>query len=114
MAEIPAIERALQNVIDPELGLNIVELGMVREIESDRDKTVVYMVLTTMTCPFWGLFVDQIGTALEDVDDVGELDVRFDPRQPWTPELMTDEARHELEIMGLLPTTTWLDQPAST
>lgn len=109
MANVAAIERALQDVIDPELGLNIVELGMVRRIESDREKTVVRMVLTTMSCPFWGLFVDQIETALGDVDDIGDLDVRFDPRQPWSPELMTDEARHELEIMGLLPTTTWLN-----
>jgi metal-sulfur cluster biosynthetic enzyme len=109
MAEIAAIERALHDVIDPELGLNIVELGMVRQIESDNENTVVHMVLTTMTCPFWGLFVDQIETAVEDLDEVGVLDVRFDPRQPWTPELMTDEARHELEIMGLLPTTTWLN-----
>jgi metal-sulfur cluster biosynthetic enzyme len=113
MAEIAAIERALQEVIDPELGLNIVELGMVRQIDSDGEKTVVHMVLTTMTCPFWALFVDQIQTALEDIDGVGELDVRFDPRQPWTPAMMTDDARHELEIMGLLPTNTWLDQPAA-
>jgi metal-sulfur cluster biosynthetic enzyme len=109
MASSATIERALQDVIDPELGLNIVELGMVREIESSGGKTVVRMVLTTMTCPFWGLFVDQIQIALADVDDVGDLDVRFDPRRPWTPELMTEDARHELEIMGLLPTTTWLN-----
>lgn len=109
MADIAAIERALHDVIDPELGLNVMELGMVREIDSDGGKTTVHMVLTTMTCPFWGLFVDQVETALEDVDGVGELDVRFDPREPWTPELMTDDARHELEIMGLLPTTTWLN-----
>lgn len=109
MADVAVIEQALTDVIDPELGLNVVELGMVRGVDSDGEKTVVRMILTTMTCPFWGLFVDQIETALEDVEGVGELDVRFDPRQPWTPELMTDDARHELEIMGLLPTSTWLN-----
>lgn len=105
---IETIRAALREVIDPELGLNVVDLGMIRGIEHDGQSTTVWMILTTMSCPFWDLFVDQVRTALEEVPELGELRVRYDPRGRWTPELMTDEARWELEIAGLLPTVTWL------
>ena len=102
------VRDALHEVMDPELGINVVELGMIREVCFEGDTTIVYMVLTTMTCPFWGLFVDQVKTALSDVESVGEVDVRFDPRHRWTPELLSEPARWELEIQGLLPTTSFL------
>jgi metal-sulfur cluster biosynthetic enzyme len=105
---LDAIRAALRDVIDPELGINVVDLGMIREIVHDGESTTVSMVLTTMTCPFWELFVDQVHTALSDVPGVGDLQVRYDRREPWTPELLSDEARWELEIAGLLPTSTWL------
>ncbi len=108
MAEVETVREALREVIDPELGIDVVELGMIRDIQLEPDRTVVYMVLTTMTCPFWDLFVDQVKTALSEVDGVGEVDVRFDPRLRWTPELLSESARWELEIQGLLPTTSWL------
>jgi metal-sulfur cluster biosynthetic enzyme len=108
MADVEVVREALREVIDPELGINVVDLGMIRDIQLEGDKTVVSMVLTTMTCPFWDLFVDQVKTALSDVDGVRELDVRFDPRHRWSPELLSESARWELEIQGLLPMTSWL------
>jgi metal-sulfur cluster biosynthetic enzyme len=111
--KVNAIRQALRNVIDPELGINVVDLGMIQGIEHDGDSTTVSMVLTTMTCPFWELFVDQVRTALRDVPGVGDLHVRYDPSKRWTPEMLADEARWELEIAGLLPTTTWLTSAPS-
>lgn len=107
-AQVNAIQTALRKVIDPELGINVVDLGMIREIQHDGESTTVSMVLTTMTCPFWELFVDQVRTALSDVPCVGEVHVRYDARQTWTLEMLSDEARWELEIAGLLPTNTWI------
>ena len=112
--QIEVIRTALRDVIDPELGINVVDLGMIREIRHQGDSTTVYMVLTTMTCPFWELFVDQVRSALDDVPGVGELEVRYDPRHRWTPDMLSDEARWELEITGLLPTNTWLTKADST
>jgi metal-sulfur cluster biosynthetic enzyme len=103
-----AVREALREVMDPELALNIVDLGMVTDIRCEDGRTTVSMVLTTMTCPFWELFTAQVQDALRDVPHVGEVAVRHDPRRRWTPELMADEARWELEIAGLLPTSTWL------
>jgi metal-sulfur cluster biosynthetic enzyme len=111
---VETIRTALREVIDPELGINVVDLGMIREIQHDGESTNVYMVLTTMTCPFWELFVDQVRTALEDVPGVGKLDVRFDPRHRWTEAMLSDEARWELEIAGFLPGNTWLTGPAAS
>ena len=63
-----------------------------------------------MSCPFWDLFVDQIQTAVIGVvDGVKEVAVKYDGRVPWTPDLLADEARWELEIQGMLPTSTWLE-----
>ena len=104
------IRTALKQVIDPELGIDIVDLGMVRGIEQEGDKATVAIVLTTMSCPFWDLFVDQIQTAVIGVvDGVKEVAVKYDGRVPWTPDLLADEARWELEIQGMLPTSTWLE-----
>jgi len=108
MGRTDIVREALHDVIDPELGINVVDLGMVREIERAGETAVIYMVLTTMTCPFWALFVDQVTTAVTGVDGVREVEVKFDPRHRWTPELLSDSARWELEIQGLLPTASWL------
>jgi metal-sulfur cluster biosynthetic enzyme len=94
---------ALKHVIDPELAIDVVELGMVGDIEIDSGSVLVSMRLTSMSCPFWDLFVEQVKGAVADVDGVDEVTVRFDRRVPWSPELMTDAARAELEAVGLMP-----------
>jgi metal-sulfur cluster biosynthetic enzyme len=93
----------MREVIDPELNINVVDLGMVGDIEIDGSSVLVNMRLTSMSCPFWGLFVEQVNAAVATVDGVEEVNVQFDRRQPWSPELMTDGARAELEAFGLMP-----------
>jgi ring-1,2-phenylacetyl-CoA epoxidase subunit PaaD len=97
------IRAALHQVIDPELGLDVVSLGMVGEVAVDGGTVAVDLRLTTMSCPFWNLFVDQVEGALLEVEGVERVDVRFDRSRPWSPERMTPEARRELESVGLLP-----------
>lgn len=105
---------ALREVLDPELGINVVDLGMVGPVALHDDSVVVNMRLTSMSCPFWELFVEQVKEAVGDVDGVGEVTVMFDRSEPWSPELMTDEARRELERVGLMPPTYRPDQPQPT
>ncbi len=100
------VREALREVIDPELGLDVVELGMIRNVEFEGDTTVVFMVLTTMTCPFWSLFVDQVNTALGPVPSVTAVDVRLEPGGRWSPDMLSESARWELEAQGLLHTNT--------
>jgi metal-sulfur cluster biosynthetic enzyme len=94
---------ALCHVIDPELGLDVVALGMVGDVEIDGGSVLISLRLTTMSCPFWNLFVDQIEGAVGEVEGVEEVEVRFDRRRPWSPERMSEDARRELEAGGLLP-----------
>lgn len=105
---IEAVREALRNVLDPELALNVVDLGMITDIAIDDDTTTVSMVLTTVSCPFWELFTGQVQDALREVPGIGQVRVLCDTSQQWTPDRMADEARWELEIAGLLPTMTWL------
>lgn len=85
---------ALRGVIDPELGVDIVSLGLVRGIELDQDLARVRMVLTTPGCPVTHLLVEQIAQELGLLGYRAEVSVEEDP--PWRPEDMTEEARQAL------------------
>jgi len=86
----------LRNVYDPELGLNIVDLGLVYELKVDEeDRCRVLMTFTTMGCPVGGHLVNGVYEALDILSfkDL-KVDITFDP--PWTPDKMSDEAKQQL------------------
>jgi metal-sulfur cluster biosynthetic enzyme len=100
MPDQTTVMEAMRQVIDPELGIDVVELGMVGAIEIDGADVLVHMRLTSMSCPFTELFVEQVRGAVGDAGG-REVRVRFD--EPWSPELMSDAARAELQKTGLFP-----------
>ena len=84
---------ALRAVEDPELGMDIVELGLLYDVEVDGPNVKVIHTLTSMGCPAGPLIAQDIDNAarqVEGVEDV-ELELTFDP--PWTPERMSDDAK---------------------
>jgi metal-sulfur cluster biosynthetic enzyme len=87
---------ALYEVIDPELGVNIVDLGLVYDVLIDDGSVVVVMTLTTPGCPLGGFMEDEIHRCLNQFPQVrsAEVQIVWDP--PWDPELMSDEAREQL------------------
>ncbi|MDH4112159.1 MAG: iron-sulfur cluster assembly protein [Actinomycetota bacterium] len=94
-----AVFEALKNVYDPELGLNIVDLGLVYEVEVHDDGGVdIQYSLTTMGCPIGPMIEDQMRSFLRGIDGVGEVRPEFVIRPPWTPEMMSDEAKAALGI----------------
>ncbi len=97
------VREALRNVYDPELGLDVIELGMIGPIEFEADSVLVNLRLTSMSCPFWELFFDQVESAVGRVEGIAEVKVKLDTTEPWTPELMTENARTQLEAVGLMP-----------
>ena len=103
MVDRATVHNKLREVIDPELGLDVVELGMVGRIEADDGVVLVNMRLTSMSCPFWELFVEQVRSAVGELDGVERVAVQFDRHEPWRPELMTEAARGKLEAVGLMP-----------
>jgi metal-sulfur cluster biosynthetic enzyme len=94
-----AILEALKNVIDPELGLNIVDLGLVYDVQLDEQGDVdIQYSLTTMGCPIGPMIEDQMRGFLRGVPGVGEVRPEFVIRPPWTPEMMSEEAKASLGI----------------
>jgi metal-sulfur cluster biosynthetic enzyme len=94
-----AVLQALKNVIDPELGLNIVDLGLVYDVQVHDDGGVdIQYSLTTMGCPIGPMIEDQMRSFLRGVPGVDEVRPEFVIRPPWTPEMMSDEAKASLGI----------------
>ena len=88
---------ALKSVVDPELGINIVDLGLVYEVEVNEGGDVdIQYTLTTMGCPIGPLIEDQMRGALAGVDGVGEVRPEMVLRPAWSPEMMSDEAKAAL------------------
>jgi len=97
------IVAALENVIDPEIGYSVVELGLLHEVRLDSLADIrVVMALTTPECPYGYVLGEAAVKVLRDVPGVGQIRVRFDPRIRWNPELMTGRARARYErVFGL-------------
>jgi metal-sulfur cluster biosynthetic enzyme len=94
--------KVLERVNDPELRLNIVDLGLVYNVEITEDNNVgIDMTLTTQACPVGPLIQMQAEAALKAIPGVNQVDVRlvFDP--PWTPDKMSERLKKARQ-MGLL------------
>lgn len=93
----------LKEVMDPELHIDIVNLGLIYDVMGDEDKNVfVRMTLTTPFCPLSDEIIDRVDGALDQVDDIREkgIELTFDP--PWHPERLSRVARIAL---GFAPQT---------
>jgi metal-sulfur cluster biosynthetic enzyme len=91
-----AVLEALHNVLDPELGINIVDLGLVYEVDVRGDTVHIEYTLTTMGCPIGPLIEAEIRQLLSGMEGVGEVDAEMVLRPPWTPEMMSEEAKAAL------------------
>jgi FeS assembly SUF system protein len=90
---------ALKTVFDPEIPVDIYELGLIYKVDvADNKDVAVDMTLTAPNCPVAGEMPVNVKTALEKVDGIGAVTVNmtFDP--PWTPERMSEEAKLELNM----------------
>ncbi|HWE39696.1 MAG TPA: iron-sulfur cluster assembly protein [Isosphaeraceae bacterium] len=98
MADQEAIMEALRTVKDPELNVNVVDLGLVYTIQSRDDEIDVEMTLTTPACPAGPEILRNAVAALERLDGVSKANVKLVMNPPWSPDRMTDAARDELGI----------------
>lgn len=96
-------DRVLENlkaVVDPEVGVDIVNMGLIYGVDISGPKVHIKMTLTTMGCPATALLEFQAKEAVGCIDGVDEvtLEWTFDP--PWTPDSMTEEGRDQMAAMG--------------
>ena len=93
---VDGVREALRVVVDPEIGLPIVDLGLVYDIAVEDGTVKLVYTLTTMGCPVGPLIEHQARAILEQIPGVKTVDMQlvFDP--PWSPDMMTEEARAAL------------------
>ena len=87
---------ALRHVNDPELGINIVDLGLVYAVRIEDGTVHIEYTLTTMGCPIGPLIEEQIRQMLEPVEGVDDVEAEMTLTPPWTPDKMSEEAKAAL------------------
>ncbi len=97
-----AIRERLKTIEDPEFEVDIVNLGLIYDIEIDGGRAQITMTLTSMGCPTAGLIESRVKREAAAVEGIDEVEVEFTFSPPWTPELITEEGRDFLESMGYL------------
>jgi len=91
------VRHALYDVLDPELGVNIVDLGLVYDIAVDRNRVRITMTMTSPACPLREYIQTLVQSAVADrVPDVESVTVDVVDDPPWSEDRMTDEARRQL------------------
>ncbi|APH01518.1 MULTISPECIES: metal-sulfur cluster assembly factor [Janibacter] len=98
-SNVADVEEALRDVVDPELGINVVDLGLVYGITVDpQNHAVIDMTLTSAACPLTDVIEDQVDGALSDI--VADARINWVWMPPWGPDKITDDGREQLRALG--------------
>ena len=93
------VTEAMKDVVDPELGINVVDLGLVYDVHLDEHSNAVLdMTLTSAACPLTDVITDQTESALEGL--VGVVAINWVWMPPWGPDKITDDGREQLRALG--------------
>jgi len=93
------VTEAMKDVVDPELGINVVDLGLVYGVHLDDESNVVLdMTLTSAACPLTDVITDQTESALEGL--VGDVAINWVWMPPWGPDKITEDGREQLRALG--------------
>lgn len=96
---IEDVLEALKDVVDPELGINVVDLGLVYDVSLDASRNaVIDMTLTSAACPLTDVIEDQTQTALDGLVDDFRINWVWMP--PWGPDKITEDGREMLRALG--------------
>ena len=96
------IREAMKQVDDPELGINVVDLGLLYDIGVDAatGKVDLQMTLTSMGCPLTEQIIADVRKYVEPLDGVTSVDVNWVWDPPWGPDKMTDDGKRMMKVMG--------------
>jgi len=93
------VTEAMKDVVDPELGINVVDLGLVYDVHLDEDTNLVLdMTLTSAACPLTDVITDQTESALEGL--VNDVAINWVWMPPWGPDKITPDGREQLRALG--------------
>ncbi len=94
--EVTTIRDGLRDVIDFEIGLNVVELGLIRDVDVDEDKVTITMILTSPMCPMASFMMNQVQERAKELTDKS-VEVVLG-QEMWQREMMEEEAREKLGL----------------
>ncbi|BBU23072.1 metal-sulfur cluster assembly factor [Mycobacterium xenopi] len=98
------VEEAMRDVVDPELGINVVDLGLVYSLNvaqtDEGTVALIDMTLTSPACPLTDIIEDQSRTALVGAGLVDDLRINWVWNPPWGPDKITDDGREQLRALG--------------
>ena len=98
-ASLADVTEAMKDVIDPELGINVVDLGLIYDITVDEANVAVLdMTLTSAACPLQDVIEDQTRSVLQDL--VQDVRINWVWMPPWGPDKITDDGREQLRAIG--------------
>lgn len=101
LPDADTVRDILRQVIDPEVGMNIVDLGLVYRIEPAPQRLLVEMTMTSPACPLGGMIVDQVKAALAPALPPGcGADVRLVSEPPWQPSMMSEAGKRHFGWKG--------------
>ena len=104
VAALDDVEEAMRDVVDPELGINVVDLGLVYDIRVDEENVAtIDMTLTSAACPLTDVIEDQTRAALTGGAGgglVSDFRINWVWMPPWGPEKITDDGREQLRALG--------------
>jgi metal-sulfur cluster biosynthetic enzyme len=98
------LEEAMRDVVDPELGINVVDLGLVYGLNTEEAETgtiaLIDMTLTSAACPLTDVIEDQSRTALVGAGLVTDIKINWVWNPPWGPDKITEDGREQLRALG--------------
>lgn len=98
------VEEAMHDVVDPELGINVVDLGLLYGLDLEQGESgtvaLIDMTLTSAACPLTDVIEDQTRTALVGAGLVQEIRLNWVWNPPWGPDKITDDGREQLRALG--------------
>ncbi len=98
-ASIDDVTEAMKDVIDPELGINVVDLGLVYDMQVDENNIAVLdMTLTSAACPLQDVIEDQTRSVLQDL--TSDVKINWVWMPPWGPNRISDDGREQLRAIG--------------
>ncbi len=98
-ASLDDVTEAMKDVIDPELGINVVDLGLVYDMQVDESNIAILdMTLTSAACPLQDVIEDQTRSVLQDL--TADVKINWVWMPPWGPNRITDDGREQLRAIG--------------
>jgi metal-sulfur cluster biosynthetic enzyme len=98
MPEQALIYEKLKEIYDPEVGINIVDMGLIYSLDITDNKVEITMTLTSPGCPAGPQILGQVDSQVKTFEDVEDVDIKVVWSPPWSPDMLSEEARDQLGI----------------